>query len=341
MSGCTQRADPAREVVEVTEGIWLLALPLPWPVGDLNCYVIDDDPLTLVDPGPLDAATLAALEEGLAALGHTVEDLGRIILTHQHIDHWGLAARLAARSGAEVCAHDGLVEWLAGHPAGRRAEDRVFACVMERHGTPPDVLAEAVGYHVADHPFAEPVTVTTPLGDGDVLEFAGRRLRALHRPGHSPSDTIFHDEEARIVIGGDHLMARVPSNPMIQPPLDGSEVRERPRTFDEYLASLRATRALDVDLVLPAHGEVVEDPRAVIDDRLRRYDRTMGRVRDLLTPEPRTAADLTLALRGPVDAAVRYFALCEMLGHLDRLVAAGEAVEERGPDGIVRFALRS
>src|SRR3954462_8948352 len=93
-------------------GIRCLPIPTPFAVGRVNCYLIEDDPLTLVDTGPNSGKALDELEQALAARGHRIEDLERIVITHQHIDHEGLIDILARRSGAEVCALDLLAPLL-------------------------------------------------------------------------------------------------------------------------------------------------------------------------------------------------------------------------------------
>ena len=83
-----------------------LPIPTPFRVGQVNCYLIDDDPLTLVDVGP-ELGRVAGRARGRAARARPrLEDLERIVITHQHTDHLGLVGILAERSGAEVCALD-------------------------------------------------------------------------------------------------------------------------------------------------------------------------------------------------------------------------------------------
>jgi glyoxylase-like metal-dependent hydrolase (beta-lactamase superfamily II) len=89
-------------------GIHRLAIPTPFQVGRVNAYLIEDSPLTLLDSGPNSAKAMDELEQALARHGHAVEDLELLIVTHQHIDHFGLASVLARRSGAEVAALDVL-----------------------------------------------------------------------------------------------------------------------------------------------------------------------------------------------------------------------------------------
>ena len=98
--------------------IHCLPIPTPFAVGRVNCYLIEDDPLTLVDTGPNSGKALDALERALDEHGRRIEDLERIVITHQHIDHLGLVGILADRSGAEVCALDllGAVSWRSSAP---------------------------------------------------------------------------------------------------------------------------------------------------------------------------------------------------------------------------------
>ncbi len=84
-------------------GIHEITVPTPFAVGRVNCYVIEDEPLTLVDTGPNSGTSLDELETGLAALGHEIEDLELIVLTHQHMDHLGLVGMLAASLGRARC----------------------------------------------------------------------------------------------------------------------------------------------------------------------------------------------------------------------------------------------
>ena len=109
-------ADVATSEVATAAGIHCLPVPTPFAVGRVNTYLIEDDPLTLVDSGPNSATSLTALEAALAAHGHRVEDVERLVITHQHIDHIGLAQILADRSGAEVVALELLAPWLASVP---------------------------------------------------------------------------------------------------------------------------------------------------------------------------------------------------------------------------------
>jgi glyoxylase-like metal-dependent hydrolase (beta-lactamase superfamily II) len=318
-------------------GIHVLPIPTPFAVGRVNTYLIDDDPLTLVDSGPNSGKALDELEQALGALGRRVEDLERIVITHQHIDHEGLVSILARRSGAEVCALDILAPWLANYAAETIADDAFSQALMRRHGLPSDVIVALSGVSQAFRGWGAACEVTTALTDGGTLDFAGRTLEVHHRPGHSPSDTVFHDPQRRMLIGGDHLIGHISSNPLITRPLDGSGLPpDRPRALVSYLASLEQTAAMDLDVVLPGHGEPVRDPRAVIAERMRLHERRASKIERLITDEPMSAYEIAQSMWGNVAVTQAFLTLSEVLGHLDLLLADGRAAETER-DGVVVF----
>ena len=324
-------------------GIHCLALPTPFVVGRVNTYLIEDEPLTLVDSGPNSGTTLDELERALAARGHRVEDLGLIVISHQHIDHLGLVSILARRSGAEVAALDLLAPRVEHWQEGMDADDAFAERVMAEHGIPQDVRYALLAVSQSYRAWGGAATVTRPLADGAELRLRDRTLRVLHRPGHSPSDTIFHDEQRRIVLGADHLIKHISSNPLISRPLDAQtagddDVPDRPHALEIYMQSLRATRAMEnVDIVLTGHGDPVTDHVRLIDERFRLHERRAQKIRRLIAKGPSTAYEIAQSLWGNVAVTQAYLTLSEVLGHVDLLVAAGRVVEQR--DGaLVRFA---
>jgi glyoxylase-like metal-dependent hydrolase (beta-lactamase superfamily II) len=322
-------------------GIHCLAIPTPFQVGSVNCYLIDDDPLTLLDTGPNSGTSLDALELALAEHGRRIEDLELIVLSHQHMDHLGVASILARRSGAEIAALDVLAPWVATYDEGMDADDAFAERVMTEHGIPEDVRLALLATSHAYRALGAACTVTQPFADGAELRFRDRALRVHHRPGHSPSDTIFHDVERRIVLGADHLIKHISSNPLISRPLEvplDDDPPDRPHALEIYLASMRATREMEeVDVVLPGHGEPVDDHVALIDYRFAMHARRARKIRRLLEDGPLTAYEIAGALWGTVAVSQAYLTLSEVLGHADLLVADGRVVEEQGDDGVVRL----
>jgi glyoxylase-like metal-dependent hydrolase (beta-lactamase superfamily II) len=260
-----------------------------------------------------------------------------VIVTHQHMDHMGLASVVAEQSDAEVACLGLLAPYLADWERSAAADDDLAHEVMLRHGLDPSTAKALRSMARMVRGWGASVTVDRSLADGEVLPLAGRTLRALHRPGHSPSDTIFHDEGNGILIAGDHLLPHVSSNALISHPLDGAPDGRRPRPLVQYRASLRATRALDAEVTLGGHDEPIADHRALIDKRLRHQDERAAELFRLLCAGPRTAHELAATLwGGDVAITAAFPALSEVLGHLDLLIDDGRVLEDRsGP--VVQF----
>ncbi|MGH2956196.1 MAG: MBL fold metallo-hydrolase [Solirubrobacterales bacterium] len=319
-------------------GIQTLRIPTPFQVGRVNCYLVEDDPLTLIDAGPNSGKALDELEHQLEALGRRIEEIELVILTHQHIDHLGLVDIVARRASAEVAAIDVVVPFVEHYGEDAECDDREAAALMLRHGIPEDVVRALQTVSASFRAWGSKAKVTRPLHDGEALKLRDRTLEVLHRPGHSPSDTVFWDAERRILIAADHLIKHISSNPLISRPLDGSG--ERRQALVEYLTSLKRTRELPAEIVLSGHGEPITDHVALIDERFALHQRRAEKLYGLIAEQPRTGHELAQALWGNVAVTQAFLTLSEVIGHVDLLVNAGQVREIADAD-IVRYETTS
>ena len=315
-------------------GIHCLRIPTPFAVGRVNCYLLEDEPLTLIDTGPNSGKALDELQHQLGRRGHSIDDLELVIVTHQHIDHLGLVEILVEHSGAEVAALGVAAERLAGFGEEAEREDAFAVELMLRNGIPQEVAFALKSVSASFRGWGSRVEVTRPLGEGEELALRDRRLQVFHRPGHSPSDTVFWDAERRILIAADHLLPHISSNPLIARPLDGSA--ERPQALVAYIESLRKTREMPAEIVLPGHGEPVTDHVALIDERLARTERRKEKILGLVEERSRTAYELAQAIWGNVAVTQAFLTLSEVIGHADLLVNEG-CVREADDGEVIRY----
>lgn len=315
-------------------GIHRFLIPTPFAVGRVNCYLIEDEPLTLVDTGPNSGKALDDLTARLAERGHSTADLELIVVTHQHIDHLGLVEILVEHSGAEVAALGAAADRLAAFEDDAEEEDKFAVEVMLRNGIPEEVTIALRSVSRSFRSWGSHVTVTRPLEDGGVLELGERGLEVLHRPGHSPSDTIFWDAERQILIAADHLLPHISSNPLITRPLDGSS--RRTQALATYIESLLKTREMPAEIVLPGHGEPITDHARLIDSRLAGHDRRKEKIYRLIAERPRNAYELAQALWGNVAVTQAFLTLSEVIGHADLLVNEGR-VREADDGAVIRY----
>lgn len=333
------------------DGVVALPLGTPFLVGAVNVWLVEDEPLTLVDTGANTGTTLLELRDRLAERGHRLDDVGRIVLTHQHLDHCGLAGPLAALTGAEVVAFAGMDLHLRHGVAGALAEERWNRDLMRRTGVPDDLVAGWWAARPDTRGFGSDVPELRTVRDGDVLAFADRSWQVHHRPGHSPSDLVLEDRERGTLLVGDHLLAGHPPVPMLHAPLPGDAPSGRPdpagvdsapgggvrpSAMLDLRDSLRRTAVLGADRALTGHGPPVLDVAEHVARRLAEHDRAAGALdEELRTGGPGTAHELVVRT-APGGRAHPYFGLCTTLGTLDQLVDEGAAQVATG-DGPPRY----
>jgi glyoxylase-like metal-dependent hydrolase (beta-lactamase superfamily II) len=319
-------------------GIHLLRIPTPFAVGRVNTYLIEDDPLTLVDSGPNSGRALDELQHQLAGHGRSIGDIELVVLTHQHIDHLGLVDIIVGHSGAEVAAIDKLAGFAERFREDSARDDDFASAVMIRNGIPEEIVNALRTVSSAFRAWGAKAKVTRPLHDGQTLELRDRRLEVLHRPGHSPSDTVFWDAERKILIAADHLIKHISSNPLIARPLDQADTdpAHRPQALVTYMESLRKTRELPAEIVLSGHGDPITNHVELIDERFEFHRRRADRIYELIAERARTGYDLAQALFGDIAVTQAYLTLSEVLGHVDLLLNDGR-VREDERDGVAWF----
>jgi glyoxylase-like metal-dependent hydrolase (beta-lactamase superfamily II) len=315
-------------------GTHRLRIPTPFAVGRVNCYLLEDEPLTLIDTGPNSGKALDELQSQLGAHGHSIDDLELVILTHQHIDHLGLIEIVVEHSGADVAALGLAAERLANFDEDAEREDDFAVELMLRNGIPQEVAFALQGVSRSFRGWGSKAEVTRPLEDGQSMPFRDRTLQVLHRPGHSPSDTVFWDERRRILIAADHLIAHISSNPLITRPLDGSP--QRTQALVTYIESMRKTREMPAEIVLSGHGEPIVDHVALIDERLAKHEQRKEKIYGLIAEQPRSGYELAQAIWGNVAVTQAFLTLSEVIGHADLLLNEGR-VREVEDGEVIRY----
>jgi glyoxylase-like metal-dependent hydrolase (beta-lactamase superfamily II) len=306
-----------------------ISVPTPFYVGPVNCYLIAEDPVTLIDTGPKTKEATEALKEGLRRARFRVQDIKRIVLTHAHEDHCGLAKSLRDEAkDAQVFVHG----WETGHRAGR-LEYEEHRRLLERAGVPAEEIAqmrrmyEGVRQYadaLEDHEHAE-------LSDDEELKFEKGALRVVHTPGHTPGSCSFLREADRTVIAGDCVLKRITPNPILSP--DPVDPTRRFRSLAEYLVSLARLRSLAPTLVYGGHGEPVSDYEELFNRYLRAINERQSQVIGLIPKQGATAWDISLELFPGAADVHRFLATSESVAHLDLAHSEGKLAVELSSDG--------
>jgi glyoxylase-like metal-dependent hydrolase (beta-lactamase superfamily II) len=307
-----------------------LSIPTPFYVGDVNVFLIKEDPLTLIDVGPKTPEAASALRDKLGRNGVKLSNIRRIVLTHAHEDHCGLARQVRDEAkDAEILVHD----WETGHLFGRLAHEE-HRRLMLRSGVPDKVFNEMQALY-------DQISLLTdslsdghfkPLEDNMELEFASGALRVMHTPGHTPGSCSFIREANRTIICGDCVLKRITPNPILSP--DPIDPAKRFRSLAEYLVSLARIREFKPTLVYGGHGEPVTDFEEIFNRYVRAIDERQRHMISLISASGATAFDIAQKLFPDsieTEDVHRFLAISEAIAHLDYAESEGKiAVEMKG-----------
>ncbi len=306
------------------KNIYKIELPIPFPMKTTNVFLIDDPPRTLVDTGLKTDVSFETLSKGLESLGFSISSIERILITHGHIDHYGQAQKLSSLSGASIYIHPkeyGKIRSIL-HSFGS------LKPILLRNGVPKDLVNQAIRFIESAQKMADSLSEAFFLEDGDSIPFASMTWKTIQCPGHSSGLVCFHWEEKKVLFTGDHLLKEITPNPVLNVPNNKPPFRYP--SLKEYLSSLQKVEELDLDLLLPGHGEEVYDSRGLIRKIIRHHQERMNHVHSILSRGEKTPYEIAMELFPGVPPFEIFLGISEAVGHLEILKGEGRVrVKER------------
>jgi len=316
---------------KIAANFYMLTLPMPFRLGHVHAFLlVHDGRITLFDTGLNTPETFLHLSDSLRLIGKDIRDIERILITHYHIDHCGMAGRLQDLSGATIHMSMRSRPFIMTQNGEERAFlDRIeFFC--RRHGLPEKAIV-FIGGLLGTFKKAGSSFIVTHFYEGGTKEIIGKReMLVLPTPGHTHDHLSFYFPREGILLSGDHVLPEI--TPNLSPNLFAPDFRP----LQSFLASLSRMEALSVATVYPAHGRPFADLKGRIAAIRSHHDARKNLTLTSVKEGPKTAFAVSRDIFGSeLNEFDQFLALNETYVHLVELVYEGLIREDRSGDSIV------
>lgn len=311
-------AQPGAAATALGDGVYRIELPLPFPSPRaVNCYLFEGDRgLTLLDCGIDGPAEFEMLTGALAGFDFAVSDLERLVGSHLHVDHMGMAKRIVDATGCDWVMHTSTESEIPHYNdwSPRRND---LARLVAASGAPPEAVARFDRRFERPAWFSEALDPTHPVEDGDHIRLSGdRHLEAIFTPGHQANHLCLRDSRTGRLYSGDHVLPRI--SPFIPYTGEGED------HLGAYLASLQRIIDLDAGETYPGHGPTIERGSARAHQIYLHHQRRMETLLGILKEGARTPwAVMQSMFRSNLSSLEQRLAFQETMAHLEHLRLTG------------------
>jgi glyoxylase-like metal-dependent hydrolase (beta-lactamase superfamily II) len=307
------------------EQIYRITVPTPFAVGDVNMYLVKGETLTLVDAGVKTEEAWQIFNHQLRELGYEPSDIEQVVLTHHHPDHVGLLDYLP--SSLRVVGHMKGERWLSKRADFLEKHQQFFEQFLAECGVEALFLDQLPNFHFRGSlRYSCQRSLSETIQEGDAVSGLPGWV-VIETPGHAQSHIVLYRERDGLMIGGDHLLSAISSNPLLEPPFDGET--ERPKPLLQYNRSLKKLLDYDILRVLTGHGDDVTEVKELVEKRLAKQRERAHQVLDMLREQPLTAFEICRKLFPAVYEREFMLTMSETIGQLDYLEDTEKIVKRK------------
>jgi glyoxylase-like metal-dependent hydrolase (beta-lactamase superfamily II) len=327
-------------MIEVTPGIYRMPLPLPvTKLSHINTYLVrGDNGYLLIDTGWNTKEALNSLKKQLADNGVDGQEITRIVVTHVHPDHYGLAGKLKNLFGATLAFHHLEKDFIETRYVSMEELIQELGQWLQHNGVPPERLAELKKASLPMLKFVTPTMPDATLYGGENITCGDFSFEVLPTPGHTAGHICLYEPDKKILLSGDHIL------PTITPHV-GLHPQSGPNPLGDYLDSLHRLEKLEVELVLPGHEQPFTGFKERVEGITLHHRLRNAEIMGAIGYESKTAFQLTTEITWLHDVNGvgwhklgswdKRMAILETLAHLEAMRAKGEL--EKFNQGDIRY----
>lgn len=313
------------------------SIPTPFDIGAVNCYFIQFDSPTIIDPGPATADAFDTLTSSILQTGYELTDIDRVLITHPHIDHYGLAQRLADEAEAQVFAHENAAQILSNPRDYSQQRQVYYRELFTTIGVPSEAASTTLERLESSVQYGAAVQVSDELADGDLID-VGIELEAVSTPGHSPGSMSYVAATENAMFSGDHVLPNTTPNPFIT--LVPGSTSQRTRSLPAYINSLEKVLEIDAQIGYGGHGERIDDLHTRVQEIIAHHEQRKDRIASILSEtQPATVYDILEVIFPDLSPVELFTGVSEVIGHLD-LLADENRIKLRNQDGIQLYVMK-
>lgn len=288
-----------------------IELPVPFAIGTVNVYVVKGEKLTLIDTGTKTEKCKANLIKQLGEIGYRIDDIESVIITHHHADHCGLLNEF--RNDIDIIGHPWNEPWISQDENFIDSYDTYIKQSMPTLGIP------SVYHNISlKKTFAYTCkrSLTTGVREGDSIDILPE-FTVLETPGHASTHIALYRERDELLIGGDVLLERTSSNPILEPPYHGET--KRAKSLLQYNETLRRLAQMPISRIITGHGKDITNVKPLVEKRLQKQEERAFKVLNMLKERPMTAFEVCVELFPAVHEKQLSLTMSETIGQLDFL----------------------
>nr|MDO8135125.1 MBL fold metallo-hydrolase [Candidatus Njordarchaeum guaymaensis] len=319
---------------QLFDNVYLIQVPSLFPVGATNSYLVNSGEPSLIDVGLKSRKSHETLLKELGSLNLAPKDIQKIIVTHAHVDHFGLIHKLQEDSSCDVYVHAEDFEFVSDYAGAYLKRMDYFGDILLSSGTPQKILDDLQAAYLFLKDVGGSVANCRKINDGDTIGLGDLKLKAIHTPGHTIGEIVLSWEEKETLFCGDHLLNEI--TPNVGVTLRGTPVVS---LLPDYLRSLEKTLKLPGEVAFPGHRGVIQGFRKRALEILEHHRERKRLMLDAVSRGEKTPFEVSRIIFGKVSLSEVPLAIAETMSHMQ--VLEGERkVSTKKRNGVVYYGVR-